>query len=89
MRKSVGMGLINVFSMSSCSATSRLVHASGKIQKLFNSPEILSFGRLHLVTKILLNLDLFHSIVASIHYSILWKSAIMDQFVTLCKRSIQ
>ena len=46
--------VIDLFSMSSCIATKRLVHNGGYIQKplqLFNSPEILSCGRLCLVTK--------------------------------------
>ena len=78
-----------VFSMSSCMATSRLVHNGKHIQKLvqlFSSPEILWFGRLYLVTKVLLNLDRFHNILVSIQYLKLWKSSIMDQFLTFRKR---
>ena len=41
------------------------------------SLEILSLGRLYLVTKILLNLDLFDSILAAIQHFELWKSAII------------
>ena len=42
--------------MSSCTATSRLVHNGGYLQKLlqlFNSPEILLFGGLYLLAGVL------------------------------------
>ena len=80
--------LTDVFLMSSCIATSRLIYKGRHIQKLlqlFNSPEIL-FGRVHLVTKVLLNLDRFYSILATTEYFKFWKSAIMHQFVTFRKR---
>ena len=60
-----GSHCIVVFSMSSFVAVSRLVHNGGYIQKLsqlFNSPKILLFGRLYLVTKASLNLDTFCSV---------------------------
>ena len=44
------------------------------------------FGRLYLVTKVLLDLDRFYSILATIQYFKRWKSAIMDQFMTFRKR---
>ena len=72
--------------MSSCIETSRLVHNGGYIPKLLqllNSPEILWFERLCLVTRVLLNLDRFYSILATIQC---FKSAILDQFVTFCIR---
>ena len=53
---------IDLFSMLSYIATSRLVQSGRYMQKLlqlFNLPEILWFGRLHFVTKVLLNLDRF------------------------------
>ena len=40
------------------------------------------FGRRYLATKLLLNIDRFHSILAAVQRFKLWKSAIMDQFVT-------
>ena len=70
-------------------ATSRLIHNGGYIHKLlqlFNLPEILLFGGLYLVTKVLLNLDQLYGISATAQYFKLWKSAIMDQFVTFRKR---
>ena len=57
-----------------------------KLLQLFNSPEILLFGRLYLVAQVLLNLDRFYSVLATIQYFRLWKSVIMDQFVTFRKR---
>ena len=51
--------------------SNKLVHNGGYIQKLlqpFNSLEILWFGRLYLITKVLLNLDKFYSILAVILY---------------------
>ena len=75
--------------MSSCIATSRLVHNGGYIQKqlqLSPLPEILRFGRLYLVTKVLINLNRFYVILATIQHFKFRKSAIMDQFVTFCKR---
>ena len=44
------------------------------------------FNRLYLVTKVLLNLDQFHNILATIQYFKFWKLAIMDQLVTFRKR---
>ena len=82
---------INLFSMSSCVAKSRLVHNGGYIQKLqqrFDSSEILWCGRLYLVTKVLLKLDRFYSIFATIQDFKFWKAAIMDQFVTFAKGPI-
>ena len=38
------------------------------------------------MTKVLQNLDLFYSILATIQYFTRWKSAIMDPFVTFRKR---
>ena len=78
--------------MSSSIATSRLVHNGGYIQKLLellDSPQILLFGRLYLVTEVLLNPDRFYSIMATMEYFKVWKSAIMDQFVTFRKRNLQ
>ena len=75
--------IIDMFSISSCTATIRLVHNGGhmrKLLKLLNSPEIMCFGRMYLVTKVLLNLYQFYSILATIQYFKLWKSAIMNQF---------
>ena len=75
--------------MSLCIATSRLVHNDGYIQKLsqlFNSPEILWFERLCLVTKVLSNLNRFYSILTTIQSFKFRNSAIMDQFVTFRKR---
>ena len=57
---------IELFLMSSCIATNRLLHNGGYIQNLsqrFNSPEILRLGRLYLLTKLFLNLDGFYSIL--------------------------
>ena len=57
--------------MSSCIATSRLVHNGGYIRKLLqlsSSPEILIFGRLYLVNKVLLNLYRFDGILATLQY---------------------
>ena len=54
--------LIDLFSISSYIATSRLVHNGGYLQKLLqllNSPEFFS-ERLYLATKILLNLHRLH-----------------------------
>ena len=73
----------DVFLMSSFIAKSRLVHNGGYIQKLlqhYNSPESLRSGRLYLVTKVLLNLDRFYSMLATIKHFKLWKSTIIDQF---------
>ena len=56
-----------------------------KLLQLSDSPEILIFGRLYLVIKVFLNLDQFYSILATIQYFKLPKSAIMDQFVTFRK----
>ena len=76
---------IDVFSMLSCTVTSRLVYNSGYIQKLLqlsNSPEILYFGRLYLITIVLLNLDQFYIILTTKRqYFRFRKSAIMDKFV--------
>ena len=61
----------DVFSMSSCTETSKLVHHGGYMQKLsqlFTSPEILLFERQYLVTKVLLNADRFYIILATIQY---------------------
>ena len=66
-----------------------MVHNGGYLQKLsqrFNSLEILRFGKLYLVTKITPNFDRFYSVLATTQYHKQWKSAIMDQFVTFCKR---
>ena len=41
---------------------------------------------MYLVTKVLLNLDRFYSILATIQYFKLQESVIMDQFVTCRKR---
>ena len=68
-----------MLSLSSCVATSRLIHNGGYIQKLFS-------GRLYLVTNALLNLDQFYNILAAINYFKFRKSAIMDQFETFPKR---
>ena len=79
---------VDVFSMSSCTATSKLIHNGVYIQKLLqlsNSPAILRFGRLYYVTKVLLDRDPFHSILATIQYFKFRKSAIMDQFMTFRK----
>ena len=38
-----------------------------------------------MVTKVLLNLDIFYGILATTQYFKLWKSAIMDQFVMFRK----
>ena len=78
-----------MFSMSSCIATSRMVHNGGYIQKqlqLFNSPEVLWFGRLYIVTKVLLNLYRFYSILATTQCFRLWESVTMDQFVMFRER---
>ena len=40
----------------------------------------------YFVTKVLLNFDRFYSILATIQYFRLWKSAIMDHFVTFRER---
>ena len=82
---------IDVFSMSSCIATSRLVDNDGRIhpKNRYNFSvhlDILSFGGLYLVNKVLLNLDRFYSILTTIQYFKLKKSAIMDQLVTFRKR---
>ena len=61
--------IIDAFSMSSSRATGRLVHNGGYMQKLlqfFNSREILCFGRLYLVTEVLLNVDRFYNILVTI-----------------------
>ena len=80
---------IDVFSMSSCVATSRLVHDGGYIQNCYNFSihlKFCDFGRLYFVTKVLLNLDRFHTVLATMQRFIFWKSAIMDQFLTCRKR---
>ena len=69
--------------MSSCIATSKLVHNGGYIQNM--SSEILWFGRLYLVTKVSLNFDRSYSISAIIQYFEFRKSAIMDQYLTFCR----
>ena len=54
--------------MSSRIATSRLVHNGGYIQKLlqlFNSTEILRFGRVYSEIKVLLNINRFCSVLAA------------------------
>ena len=62
-----------------------MADASQKLLQLFNLPEILSFGTLYLITKFLLNLDEFYSILAATQHFKLYKSTIMDQFVTFPK----
>ena len=75
---------IDVFSMSSCIATSRLVHNGGYIQKLlqlFSPSEILWFVWAYLVTKVLLNIDRFYSILAVIQDCKLWKCTIIYSII--------
>ena len=57
-----------------------------KLLQLYNSLEMLLFGQLYFVTKILPDLDRFYSILATVQYFRFWKSAIMDQFVTFHKK---
>ena len=75
--------------MSSCIATIRLVHSGGYIQNCFSIHLKFCDSEYRVlcpVTKVLLNLAQFYSILAAINYFKLWKSAIMDQFVTFRKR---
>ena len=58
-------------------------------KKCYSFPVHLKFcnsGRLYLLNKVLLNLDRFYSILATIQYLKVRKSFIMDEFATFHKR---
>ena len=74
---------IDAVSMSSCIATSRLVHNGRYVQKLLQLVNSFWwFGRMLLVSDMLRDLDQFYTILVTIRHFKLWKSTIMDQFLT-------
>ena len=74
---------IDAISMSSCIATSRLVHNGRYVQKLLQLVNSFWwFGRMLLVSDMLRDLDQFYTILVTIWHFKLWKSTIMDQFLT-------
>ena len=98
LRKNSINPITDVLSISSCIATSKLVHYGGYIQKLLLSKllELLelridrNFAIWQIVTQDSLNLDRFYStrVLATIQYFKLWKSAMMDQFVTFREKGL-